>query len=190
MNPIELYNELRFKGYFDYNLFSKVLNQKYDPKGKSKRVFVDPVDGKEFSSRVLAKKHMHRFGHQAAVVVSTSREVDMEVAERLLQNLQIMAGDIIAEDSFVDSDEEGNEMYGYILLLPKSVGDNWYQLELYFHMYDETAQIEIEFWQMEEPGWRVETDKHSKGVWFYDKDKPLENILLNWLDINPLEVKQ
>ena len=188
MSPIELYNELRFKGYFDYNLFSKVLNQKYDPEGKSKRVFMDPVDGKEFSARVLAKKHMHRMGHKGAVIVSRRR--DTEVEERLIQDLQIMSGDIIAEDSFVDSDEEGNEMYGYILLLPKGVGDNWYMLELYFHEYGEDDAIEIDFRQTEEPEWMGgPSDKYMKGLWLYDKDKPLENILLNWLDINPLEVK-
>ena len=113
-----------------------------------------------------------------------------EEEEILIQDLQIMSGDIIAEDSFVDSDEEGNEMYGYILLLPKGVGDNWYMLELYFHEYGEDDAIEIEFRQTEEPEWRgVPSDKYMKGLWLYDKEKPLENILLNWLDINPLEVK-
>ena len=151
MNPIELYNELRFRGYFDYNLFSKVLNQKYEPGGKSDRIYTDPVDGKEFNSRTLAKKHMHRMGHKGAVIVSRRRDTEEE--ERLLQNLQIMDGEIIAEDSFVDSDEEGNEMYGYILLLPKGVGDNWYQLELYFHDYGEDETIEFEFRQTQGPEW-------------------------------------
>ena len=77
MSPIELYNELRFKGYFDYNLFSKVLNQKYKPSWEGAHGI-----------------------HQAD--------------EILIQDLQIMSGDIIAEDSFVDSDEDDNEMYGYI----------------------------------------------------------------------------
>jgi|LWDU01.1.fsa_nt_gi hypothetical protein len=152
MSPIELYNELRFKGYFDYNLFSKVLNQKYKPSWEVTQTQADEI---------------------------------------LIQDLQIMSGDIIAEDSFVDSDEDDNEMYGYIQLLPKGVGDNWYRLELYFHEYGEDDAIEIEFRQTEEPEWRgVPSDKYMKGLWLYDKDKPLENILLNWLDTNPLEVKQ
>ena len=131
---------------------------------------------------------MHRMGHKGAVIVSMRR--DTEVEERLIQDLQIMSGDIIAEDSFVDSDEKGNEMYAYILLLPKGVGDNWYQLELYFHMYGQDNGIEIELRQMEGPEWiGGEGDYQYKGVWLYDVDKPLENILLNWLDINPLEVK-
>ncbi len=188
MSPIELYNELRFRGYFDYNLFNKVINQKYEPQVRSRRIFTDPVDGKEFTSRTLAKKHMHRMGHRAAVVVS--RREDAEVEERLLQRLQIMDGEIIAEDSFVDSDEEGNEMYGYILLLPTQKGDNWYGLELYFHDYDEDEAIEFEFRQMQGPEWvGGEGEYYYPGIWVYDKDKPLENILLNWLDINPLEVK-
>tara|TARA_R110002060_G_scaffold10956_3_gene16145 strand:- start:2037 stop:2498 length:462 start_codon:yes stop_codon:yes gene_type:complete len=153
MSPIELYNELRFKGYFDYNLFSKVLNQKYKPSWEGAHGI-----------------------HQAD--------------EILIQDLQIMSGDIIAEDSFVDSDEDDNEMYGYIQLLPKGVGDNWYRLELYFHEYGEDDAIEIEFRQTEEPEWRgVPSDKYMKGLWLYDKDKPLENILLNWLGTNPLGVK-
>jgi hypothetical protein len=152
MSPIELYNELRFKGYFDYNLFSKVLNQKYKPSWEVTQTQADEI---------------------------------------LIQDLQIMSGDIIAEDSFVDSDEDDNEMYGYIQILPKGVGDNWYRLELYFHEYGEDDAIEIEFRQTEEPEWRgVPSDKYMKGLWLYDKDKPLENILLNWLDTNPLEVKQ
>ncbi len=151
MNPIELYNELRFKGYFDYNLFSKVINQKYDPKGSG-------------SSNIFN--------------VSISQ-------------LEIMDGEHIAGDSFVDSDEKGNEMYGYILLLPKGVGDNWYKLELYFHMYDKNDGIEIELSQMESlEGGGGENDYYYKGMWLYDVDKPLKNILLNWLNINPLEVKQ
>ena len=150
MSPIELYNELRFRGYFDYNLFSKVLNQKYE--------HIWSAIGEE--------------------------------EEILIQDLQIMSGDIIAEDSFVDSDEKGYEIYAYIQLLPKGVGDNWYRLELYFHEYGEDDAIEIEFRQTEEPEWRgVPSDKYMKGLWLYDKEKPLENILLNWLDINPLEVK-
>jgi hypothetical protein len=152
MSPIELYNELRFRGYFDYNLFSKVLNQKYKP---------------------------------------SRPEVTQTYADEILiQDLQIMSGDIIAEDSFVDSDEKGDEIYAYIQLLPKGVGDNWYRLELYFHEYEDEAMVEIEFRQTEEPEWRgVPSDKYMKGLWLYDKDKPLENILLNWLDTNPLEVK-
>ena len=188
MSPIELYNELRFRGYFDYNLFSKVLNQKYEPRGNSHRIYTDPVDGKEFIARTLAKEHMHRMGHTGAVVISSRQ--DIEVEERLIQDLQIMSGDTIAEDSFVDSDEKGNEMYAYILLLPKGVGDNWYKLELYFHEYGGEEGIEIEFSQTEEFDWiGGENDYSYKGMWLYDKEKPLENILLNWLDINPLEVK-
>ncbi len=189
MSPIELYNALRFKGYFDYNLFNKVINQKYEPIVRSRRIFTDPLDGKKFASRTLAKNHMNRMGHLAAVVVSRSEDAEFE--ERLLQNLQIMNGEIIAEDSFVDSDKEGNEMYGYILLLPTQKGDNWYVLELYFHDYGEDEAIEIEFRQMRGPEWvEGEDDYYYQGMWVYDKDKPLENILLNWLDINPLEVKE
>ena len=188
MNPIELYNALRFKGYFDYNLFAKVINQKYEPRGNSHRIYTDPVDGKEFIARTLAKEHMHRMGHTGAVVISSRQ--DIEVEEKLIQDLQIMDGDAIAEDSFVDSDEEGNEMYGYILLLPKGVGDNWYQLELYFHMCSRCDGIGIEFRQTENPEWEGgENDYYYKGMWLYGEDKPLENILLNWLDVDPLEVK-
>ena len=151
MNPIELYNELRFKGYFDYNLFKRVINQKYDPK----------------------------------------RSETGNIFNVSINQLEIMDGDVIAEDSFVDSDMDGDEMYGYILLLPKGVGDNWYQLELYFHMYGQDNGIEIELRQMEGPEWiGGEGDYQYKGIWLYDVDKPLENILLNWLNINPLEVKQ
>ena len=155
MNPIELYNELRFKGYFDYNLFSKVINQKYELRiTKNAREEWTTVFGDGW----------------------------------LIEQLKIMDGDVIAADSFVDSDEHGDEMYGYIFLLPKGVGDNWYQLELYFHMLDE-GLIEIEFKQMEEPEWNI-GDSSYYGIWKYDQDKPLENILLNWLDVDPLEAKE
>ena len=154
MSPLELYNELRFKGYFDYNLFSKVINQKYEPEGS-------------ILGHTLNKDE-----------------------EGWIQDLQIMSGDSIAEDSFVDSDEKGNEMYAYILLEPKGVGDNWYKLELYFHEYGEDEAIEIEFRQMEEPEWRgVSSDKYMTGMWYFDKDKPLETILLNWVDTDPFDIK-
>ena len=35
------------------------------------RVFIDPEDGKEFTTRNLAKKHMIREGHRGAVIVTT-----------------------------------------------------------------------------------------------------------------------
>ena len=34
-----------------------------------KKKFIDPEDGKEFTSRNLAKKHMHKKGHRGAVIV-------------------------------------------------------------------------------------------------------------------------
>ncbi len=41
---------------------------------EDKKVFIDPEDKKEFTSRTLAKKHMHRKGHKGAVIVATKKD--------------------------------------------------------------------------------------------------------------------
>ena len=39
-----------------------------------KKKYVDPIDGKEFTTRALAKKHMHKEGHRGAAIVETEIE--------------------------------------------------------------------------------------------------------------------
>ena len=41
---------------------------------EEKRVFIDPEDGKEFTTRTLAKKYMHKQGHKGAVIVESVKE--------------------------------------------------------------------------------------------------------------------
>jgi hypothetical protein len=41
---------------------------------EEKRIFVDPEDGKEFTTRNLAKKHMQKKGHKGAVIVERVKE--------------------------------------------------------------------------------------------------------------------
>ena len=41
---------------------------------EEKRIFVDPVDGKEFTTRALAKKYMQKQGHKGAAIVDRVKE--------------------------------------------------------------------------------------------------------------------
>ena len=170
MSPIELYNELRFKGYFDYNLFKRAINQYEDITGE----FFG------FRGRNPYFNESKRDPHIGALLDGS-----------LVKALKMMDGYEISMDSFVDSDNDGNEVSAYILLEPKRLGDNWYMLELYF--YSDPMIIEIVITEpkdLDDIGVDKRISQNWSEVWAYDKDKPLENILLNWVDTNPLEVKQ
>lgn len=60
------------------------------PSKKGKKIFLDPVDGKEFTSRGLAKKHMHRMGHKGAVIVTDK------------ESPKVQQGALIYKDKYTD----------------------------------------------------------------------------------------
>ncbi len=75
------------------------------PTKKGKKIFLDPVDGKEFTSRALAKKHMHRMGHKGAVIVTK-------------ESLKVQQEALIYKDKYTDYTYEiPNEIRNHFLKL-------------------------------------------------------------------------